>query len=181
MKPMPTMLSNQSPAPTAPIAPTAPVPPIDPLEPPTRVPPFQPIERTAPIWPVAPIHLAQPVASVQLAQPMQPLPPVQRPPGLSVAERAAMITYLVVGVVEALIIIRVTLKLLAANPSSGFVRFIYNVSAPLVAPFQGIFPTPVTQNSVLELSAFVAIAAYALIAWVIVRLIVIFGQRQSLA
>jgi YggT family protein len=182
MKPMPTVLSNQSPAPTAPIAPTAPVPPIDPLEPPTRVPPFQPIERTAPIWPVAPVapvHLAQPVASVQLAQPMQPLPPVQRPPGLSVAERAAMITYLVVGVVEALIIIRVILKLLAANPSSGFVRFIYNVSAPLVAPFQGIFPTPVTQNSVLELSAFVAIAAYALIAWVIVRLIAIVGQRQS--
>jgi YggT family protein len=144
------MLANQSPAPTAP--------------------PSEPLQPTAPIQPVAP---------VQLVQPMQPMQPVQRSPGVSVAERAAMITYLILGVVETLIITRVILKLLAANPSSGFVRFVYNLSAPLVAPFQGIFPTPVTQNSVLELSSLVAIAAYALIAWVIVRLIAIVGQRQS--
>jgi hypothetical protein len=50
-----------------------------------------------------------------------------------------------------------------------------------VAPFQGIFPTPATQNSVLELSSLVAIAAYALIAWGIVRLIAIFSQRQALS
>jgi hypothetical protein len=61
------------------------------------------------------------------------------------------------------------------------VRFVYTVSALLVAPFQGIFPTPATQNSVLELSSLVAIAVYALIAWGIVRLIAIVGQRQSLA
>jgi uncharacterized protein YggT (Ycf19 family) len=92
-----------------------------------------------------------------------------------------MITYLVLGVVETPIITRVILKLLADNPGSGFVRFVYNVSAPLVAPFQGIFPTPTTQNSVLELSALVAIAVYALVAWGIVRLIAIFSRRQSLS
>jgi hypothetical protein len=125
--------------------------------------------------PTAPI---QPVAPVQLVQPMQP---VQRSPGLSIAERAAMITYLILGILEALLITRVILKLLAANPGSSFVRFVYTVSALLVAPFQGIFPTPATQNSVLELSSLVAIAVYALIAWGIVRLIAIVGQRQSLA
>jgi len=183
---MQSLQTNQSPAPTASIAPTAPVSPMEPLEPPTDVPPFQPLEpleRTAPIWPVAPVPLEQPVASVQLVQPwqpMQPAQPLQRSPGLSLAERATQITYLVLGVVEALIITRVILKLLAANPSSGFVRVVYNVSAPLVAPFQEIFPTPATQNSVLELSALVAIAAYALIAWALVRIIAIFGQRQSL-
>jgi uncharacterized protein YggT (Ycf19 family) len=145
---------------------------MEPLEPPTYVPPFQPLERTAPIQPVAPVQLAQPLPSAQ---------PIQRSPGVSVAERAAQITYLVLGVVEALIITRVILKLLAANPGSGFVRVIYNVSAPLVAPFQGIFPTPVTQNSVLELSALVAIAVYAVIAWALVRLIAIVGQRQSIS
>ncbi len=120
-------------------------------------------------------------APVQLAQPLPSAQPIQRSPGVSVAERAAQITYLVLGVVEALIITRVILKLLAANPEAGFVRFIYNVSAPLVAPFQGIFPTPVTQNSVLELSALVAIAVYAVIAWALVRLIAIVGQRQSIS
>jgi len=172
MEPTPTIRSTQSPAPTAPIALSAPVPLMEPLEPPTYVPPFQPLERTAPIQPVAPVQLAQPLPSTQ---------PVQRSPGVSVAERAAQITYLVLGVVEALIITRVILKLLAANPGSGFVRVIYNVSAPLVAPFQGIFPTPVTQNSVLELSALVAIAVYAVIAWALARLIAIVGQRESLS
>jgi YGGT family len=181
------MRSNESPAPTTPIAPTAPVPPMEPLEPPTDVPPFQPLEPfepTAPIWPVAPVHLAQPVASVQLVQPQQPAPtaqPVQRSSGVWVAERAVMITYLVLGVMEALLITRVILKLLAANPEAGFVRFVYNISALFVAPFQGIFPTPATQNSVLELSSLVAIAVYAFIAWGIVRLIDIFGRRQSLS
>jgi len=128
------MLSNQSPAPTAP--------------------PSEPIQ-----------------TSVQA--------PLQSRPGVSAAERAAMITYLILGVVEALLITRVILKLLAANPSSSFVRFVYNISALLVAPFQGIFPSPATQNSVLELSSLVAIAVYALIAWGIVRLIAILGPRLS--
>jgi uncharacterized protein YggT (Ycf19 family) len=145
---------------------------MEPLEPPTYVPPFQPLERTAPIQPVAPVQLAQPLPSTQ---------PVQRSPGVSVAERAAQITYLVLGVVEALIITRVILKLLAANLEAGFVRFVYAVSAPLVAPFQGIFPTPVTQNNVLEFSALVAMAVYAVIAWALARLIVIVGQRQSIS
>ena len=107
--------------------------------------------------------------------------PLQSGRTVSVAERAAMITYLILGVLEALLITRVILKLLAANPEAGFVRFIYDRSALFVAPFLGIFPTPATQNSALELSSLVAIAVYALIAWGIVRLIDIFGRRQALS
>jgi uncharacterized protein YggT (Ycf19 family) len=175
MEPTSTIRSNRSPAP---------VPPVDPLEPPTDVPPFQrlePFEPAAPVWPVAPVHLAQPVASVRPMQPMQAAQPVQRLAEVRLAERAAQIVYLVLGVVEALIITRVILKLLATNPQAGFVRFVYAVSAPLLAPFQGIFPTPMTQNSVLELSALVAIAVYAVIAWALARLIAIVGQRQSIS
>ena len=183
MQPLYPIRSNESPAPTTAIAATAPVPSMEPLEPPSDVPPFQPLEPfepTEPIWPVAPVHLAQPVPSVPLVQPQQPMQVTQLghwSSGVSLAERASMITYLVLGVVEALIVTRVILKLLAANPGSGFARFIYTVSAPLVAPFQGIFSSPATQNSVLELSSLVAIAVYALIAWGIVRLIAILGSR----
>jgi hypothetical protein len=184
MQSLQPMRSNESPMPKPP---TALVLAVEPLEPPTDVPSFQPlepIEPTAPIWPAAPAHLTQPVASVQLVQPqlaMQPAQPVQRPPVVSLAERASMITYLGLGIVEALLITRVILKLLAANPEAGFVRVIYNFSALLLAPFQGIFPTPATQNSVLELSSLVAIAVYAVIAWGIVRLIAIFRRRQALS
>jgi uncharacterized protein YggT (Ycf19 family) len=98
-------------------------------------------------------------------------------PSVSTAYRISQTVYLIAGVVEALIILRVALKLLAANSGVGFVRFIYGISAPLVAPFQGIFPTPASNANVLELSSLVAIAVYGLIAWGIVRLIVILGRR----
>lgn len=118
-----------------------------------------------------------PIPPTAPVQPLQGVQPIQSPPVVSLAYRASMITYLVLGVVEALMIGRVVLKLLAANPGSGFVRFVYNVSSPFVAPFQGIFPTPSTQSSVLELSSLVAIAVYAFIAWGIVRIVAILGQR----
>lgn len=128
---------------------------------------FQP---TAPIRPVA--------FEDQPAQPI-PVEPVQRAPVVTVADRAALIVWLVLGVVEALLLMRVILKALAANPAAGFVQFIYSASAPLVVPFQGIFPTPATSRSVLELSALVAIVVYALIAWGIVRLLAILDSRQG--
>ena len=153
------MLSNQSPAPTAP--------------------PNEPLQPTAPLQPRALTY--QPVEPLQTSVQTSVQAPLQRSAGVSFAERAAMIIYLVLSLVEALLITRVILKLLAANPEAGFVRVIYDRSALFVAPFQGIFPTPATQNSVLELSSLVAVAVYALIAWGIVRLIDIFGRRQALS
>jgi len=114
-------------------------------------------------------------------QPAQPIPvePVQRAPVVTVADRVSWLVWLVLGVVEAFLILRVLLKALGANPAAEFVQFVYNVSAPLVLPFQGIFPTPSTARSVLELSALVAIVVYALIAWGIVRLLAILDPRQG--
>jgi uncharacterized protein YggT (Ycf19 family) len=108
-----------------------------------------------------------------------PVEPVQRAPVVTLSDRAALIVWLVLGFVEALLITRVVLKALAANPAAGFVQFVYSVSAPLVVPFQGIFPTPATARSVLELSSLVAIVVYALIAWGIVRLLAILDPRQG--
>ena len=114
-------------------------------------------------------------------QPAQPIPvePVQRARVVTPADRAALIIWLILGVVEALLILRVALKALAANPASGFVQFVYSASAPLVAPFRGIFPTPVSAGNVLELSSLVAIVVYALIAWGLVWLLAILDPRQG--
>jgi uncharacterized protein YggT (Ycf19 family) len=125
--------------------------------------------------------------SSPLAQDVDPLQPQwryqvdartePRPSGSLITYRVAQTVYLLVGVVEALIITRVALKLLAANSGVGFVRFVYGVSSPLVTPFRGIFPTPVSNTNVLELSSLLAIAIYGLIAWAIVRMIAILGRR----
>jgi uncharacterized protein YggT (Ycf19 family) len=120
-----------------------------------------------------------PVQQVQQVQPVQPVQPVQGAPVVTPADRVALVIWLLLGVVEALLIMRVILKALAANPATWFVQFVYGASAPLVAPFQGIFPTRATAGNVFELSSLVAIVVYALIAWGIVRLLAIMDPRQG--
>jgi uncharacterized membrane protein len=82
--------------------------------------------------------------------------------------------WLILGIVEVLLVFRFVLKLLGANPSSGFVNFVYAVSGPLEAPFRGIFSTPTAQGdvttSVFETSTIVAIIVYGIITWGIVKL-----------
>lgn len=79
------------------------------------------------------------------------------------ALHAAQIVALVFGVIEALIAIRFVLKLLAANPVAEFSSFVYSLTDPFVAPFQGVFPTPAGHNSVLEISSILAVIVYALL------------------
>jgi uncharacterized protein YggT (Ycf19 family) len=129
-----------------------------------------------------PIEPVQPVQPVQPVYPVEPVYPARRvrpgtPPNWG-AWRAANFVYIIFGIIEALILIRFVLKLLAANPNAGFSSFIYNVTAPLVAPFQGVFPTPASNGSVLEIASLLAIVVYALISWAIVRLIEL-AQRPT--
>jgi hypothetical protein len=87
------------------------------------------------------------------------------------------IIYYIVGVLEVLLAIRLVFKLLGANPSSGFVSYIYTISQGLLVPFNAIFRSSVTQGietkAVLEPSIIIAMVVYALIAWGFVKLIVI--------
>src|SRR6478609_2357189 len=52
---------------------------------------------------------------------------------------AANVVWYILGVIEILLAFRFVLKLLGANPNSGFVDFVYSVSGVLTAPFDTIF------------------------------------------
>jgi hypothetical protein len=131
---------------------------------------------------------AQPVEPVQPARPAEPVQRVERTNRVyssgayywpaDPADRAIRIVYLILGIVEVLIAIRVVLKLLAANPDAGFTSFIYGITAPLVAFFHGVFPTQQTNGSVLEISSLLAMVVWALVAWIIVRIIDMTRRRQ---
>jgi uncharacterized protein YggT (Ycf19 family) len=96
------------------------------------------------------------------------------------AYRLTQIVYWVFGLIEALIAIRLVLRALGANPSAGFAQFIYAVTGPLVAPFMGLFGNPSYENSVLELSSIVALVVYALVAWLLGKLIwILAGETRS--
>jgi hypothetical protein len=150
---------------------------------------MEPIQPAQPMRPTDPTQPDQPVEAGQVVRPVRPVEPEYVPSGYvtrrepvervgvggrypdPTAMRASQIVYFIFGIVEALIVIRIILKLLAANPNAGFSNLIYIVTNPLVAFFQGVFPEPQSNGSVLELSALLALVVYALLAWGIVRLI----------
>jgi uncharacterized protein YggT (Ycf19 family) len=94
--------------------------------------------------------------------------------------KAEQAIWFVVGVVDALLIIRFLLKLLGASMASGFVSFMYDLTAPLVAPFHAIFNTVVSGRSVLEPESLVAIAIYSLIGWGLAALIRLMTSRSRM-
>ncbi len=87
---------------------------------------------------------------------------------------AINIVRFIVGMILTLLALRFVLKLLGANPASGFVNFIYSVTNILTAPFDNIFGVtraPAGEvNSVFEPSIIVAAIVYALIGWGITKL-----------
>jgi len=84
--------------------------------------------------------------------------------------RTYQIIWYILGVFETLLVLRVFLKALGANPASGFVNFIYMLSAPLAIPFSGMFRHITEGSSVFEVSTFVGMFVYLLIAYGLVEL-----------
>lgn len=83
----------------------------------------------------------------------------------------ARIIYVIAGIIEALLALRFILALLGANPANVFANFIYTVTRPLVAPFFGLFNYQAHYGiSRFEVDTLIAMAVYALIAWILIRL-----------
>jgi uncharacterized protein YggT (Ycf19 family) len=86
------------------------------------------------------------------------------------AFKFSQIIWYVVGLVEVILLLRVIFLLLAAG-RTGFTLTLYNLTQPLVSPFQGIFPAPTVQGGYFDSAAVVAMVIYALIGLAIVSLI----------
>ena len=82
------------------------------------------------------------------------------------------IVNLVFGVVEFMLAVRIVLELLGASAAAPFVAWVYIVTAGLATPFSGAFPSwDLGQGYVLDLSAIFAMIGYAIIGWIVVRLL----------
>jgi hypothetical protein len=88
----------------------------------------------------------------------------------NVAER---IVWLVAAIILTLLSLRFIFAMFGANPTNGFVNFIYSASRPFVAPFFNIFNYNYVDNGVgrVEVFTLVAILVYGLIAAIIARLV----------
>ena len=122
----------------------------------------EPVQPAVPVTPVAPVTTSR--------------TSIYRESGNNT--RVIQAVWWIVGFVEVLIAIRFVLKLFGANPAP-FVRFMYDLTWPFVAPFHGIFNTAQEGKSILEPESLVAMAIYALIGWGIVSLIRLMSRPRS--
>ena len=87
--------------------------------------------------------------------------------------KVTQIVQLVVGVIEAVIALRVVLKLIAANPQNEFAHLVYGISGFFVDPFITLTGSLSSGGFVLEIPSLIAMAVYALIGWAIVKIVYI--------
>ncbi|HEV8194077.1 MAG TPA: YggT family protein [Ktedonobacterales bacterium] len=158
-----------------------------------------PVGPDEPTWPdhatMQPQPWLQPGRAIPPAAPhmhfMAPAPPPypQSPRGARYASRlmgatvarslysVARLVPLALPIVEGLLLVRIVLLLLAANPDAGFSRWIYALTAPLVAPFQGVFPgASGGQGHVLDTTAILAMVVYAIVARVVGAVVRVFTR-----
>ena len=69
---------------------------------------------------------------------------------------------IVVGIVELLLTLRLIFEFLVVNTGTPFVAWLYNVTAPLVAPFSKILPNYKFSGFVVDFATVAAIIVFGL-------------------
>ncbi len=92
--------------------------------------------------------------------------------------RGTQIVWYILGLIEILLAFRFVLKFLAANPDAGFSSFIYAVTYVFAAPFLSVFRITQIAGSVVEWTTILAMFVYWVIAYGIVKLLLI-GKTVS--
>ena len=102
-------------------------------------------------------------------------------PGPGGATLAARIVTFLFGILQVLLILRIILLMLVANPGNDIVQFIFDITQPFVEPFRGMFSlNKVTVGqSVFDVAALVALIGWTLIEALILAGIRIFSRRPS--
>ena len=102
----------------------------------------------------------------------------EKKPGIAVANqnsavaRIVNIVYYLFGILELLLVVRVILHLVGANAGNGFANFIDVLSAPFVALFASLLQNPTLGGTaVLEITTIIAMLVWAIVAWLVGRLI----------
>ena len=125
------------------------------------------VERTDPVAPGSSRSVSE-----RIVEPAAPGP-------LTVAARVVMFAF---GVLQVLLILRIILLLLVANPGNDVVSFVLGVTDPFVEPFIGMFQlnrVTADQGSVLDVAAIVALIGWTLVEALILAALRIFSRRPA--
>lgn len=101
------------------------------------------------------------------------------PSGVAMAARIVTFAF---GILQALLILRIVLLLLIANPGNDIVKVILDVTQPFVNPFVDMFQLDRVegdQGSVLDIAAIVALIAWTLIEALVLAALRLFRGRST--
>jgi hypothetical protein len=82
--------------------------------------------------------------------------------------RVYQFIWYILAFIEICLAFRFVFRLSAARAGSPFVSLIYQLTAPLVAPFRGIYPTMNVSGSTFEWVILIAMLVWAIVAYAII-------------
>ena len=91
--------------------------------------------------------------------------------------KVTQLIWLLLGLLEAVIALRVVFKLIGVNAANPFAAFLYRLTDLFVAPFVGLTGAPAVGNMVLEISSVIAMIVYFLVAWGLERIVYVVFYR----
>ncbi len=87
-------------------------------------------------------------------------PPQEKYESKKTIFRAYQVIWYILGFVESLLILRIVLKALGADPLSGFVYLVFAVSEPLAMPFTGMFRNLTENQNMFEWGTIIGCFVY---------------------
>lgn len=105
---------------------------------------------------------------------------IQHEPGMEQRVKTFKINqliWLLLGIVDGVLALRVVFKLIAVNPDNPFAAFLYRVTDLVLAPFASLVRPPASGGMVLEVSTIIAMIVFLLIAWALERIVYVLFYR----
>lgn len=93
--------------------------------------------------------------------------------------RISVAPWVLLGIVEVLLILRLIFKWINIDPKIEFVDVIYGFSGMLITPVKAIIPLPTADGAVLEWTTLISIVFYALVFVAIVFVVKLIQDRKA--
>jgi hypothetical protein len=91
--------------------------------------------------------------------------------------KVTQLIWLLLGLLVAVIALRVVFKLIGVNEANPFAEFLYAVTGFFVAPFASLIGAPAAGGMVLEISSVIAMFVYLLVGWALARIVYVLFYR----
>jgi hypothetical protein len=91
--------------------------------------------------------------------------------------KTTQLIWLMLGILEVLLALRFVFKLIGVNATNSFATFLYGLTSLFVFPFASLTGAPAAGGMVFEFSTLIAMVVYALLGWVLAKIVYVVFYR----